>query len=78
MSSEIERPIYVELTGSSAPKRTFTVGSSTQTYEAIVDITAPGNFKFMFGLGRAGTDPELTIPYKITIDNVKLIKVQQQ
>ncbi len=78
MSSEIERPIYVELAGSGAPRRTFTVGISTQTYEAIVDVTSPGNFKFLFGLGRAGTDPELTIPYKITIDNVKLIKVQQQ
>ena len=77
MSSEIERPVYVELTGSSAPRQTFTVGSITQTYEAIINVTAPGSFKFMFGLGRAGTDPELTTPYKITIDNVKLIEVKE-
>ena len=78
MRSEAERPVYVELTDSGAPRQSFTVDDTMKTYEAIINVTTGGSFKFMFGLGRDGSDQTLSVPYNIFIDNVKLIEVKEK
>ncbi|MCA1029520.1 carbohydrate binding domain-containing protein [Bacillus timonensis] len=75
MQSEQDRPVYVELAGSGVPMETFHVNGTLQTYETIIEVTSDGQYKFLFGFGKEAADPELTTPYAMTIDNVKLMKV---
>ena len=77
MRSEESRPVYVELTGSETNRQTFILDNTMKNYESIITVAADGSYKFMFGLRRAGTDPILETPYKIYIDNVKLIEVTE-
>ncbi len=78
MSSDKQRSAYVELTDSGTPIQTFTVTSDMKTYEAIIEVNSAGNYKFMFGLGRASGDVELGVPYNIYIDNVRLVEVEEE
>ncbi|MCR2823116.1 carbohydrate binding domain-containing protein [Lederbergia panacisoli] len=75
MSSEQERPVYVELAGSGV--KTFNVTNVMKTYEVIVDAHSDGVKQFMLGLGRNSGDVEPSVPYTIVIDNVKLVKVEE-
>ncbi|MCR2823784.1 carbohydrate binding domain-containing protein [Lederbergia panacisoli] len=77
LQSERERPVYVELTGSGVPNQTFNVDQTMQTYQAIIEVKSDGEYKLMFGLGRAGSDPDVAAPYNVTIDNVKLVEVEE-
>ncbi|WP_051556291.1 carbohydrate binding domain-containing protein [Alkalihalobacterium bogoriense] len=73
MSSEKEREVSVELAGS--PIQTFTVTNEMQTFETIVEVSSDGVRQIMFGLGRKGSDRELTTPYSMVLDNVRLVQV---
>ncbi|UOE93544.1 carbohydrate binding domain-containing protein [Alkalihalobacillus sp. LMS39] len=75
MSSEKEREINVELAGS--PIQTFTVTEEIQTFESIVEVGTDGVRQFMFGLGRKASDRELTTPYSMVLDNVRLVRVEE-
>ncbi|MFV8828240.1 family 16 glycosylhydrolase [Alkalihalobacterium sp. APHAB7] len=77
MSSELERPVYVELAGAAVPIQTFTVGSEIQTYESIFEVAEDGTYKFLFGLGRAAEDAVLKDGNTIKIDNVRLVAVME-
>ncbi|SHN24063.1 carbohydrate binding domain-containing protein [Gracilibacillus kekensis] len=73
--SDEERPMSVELAGSEI--QTFTVGNNMQTYEAVIEVGADGVKQLLIGLGRGENDPELTAPYNMVIDNVRLIEVEE-
>ena len=75
MSSEIERPVYVELVG--VAMKEVAVDQNEQTYNVEFDVAADDSYKFLFGFGRASSDQQLETPYKLTLDNVKLIKVEE-
>ncbi|WP_223702178.1 carbohydrate binding domain-containing protein [Sutcliffiella deserti] len=77
MSSELERTINLELTGSGAPIQTFEVGTELETFESIMEVSADGTYKLLFGLGKSPSDAELEVPYTVVIDNVKLIAVEE-
>ncbi|MBS4195233.1 carbohydrate binding domain-containing protein [Lederbergia citri] len=73
MSSEQDRPVYVELAGSGI--KTFNITKEMKSYEVIVDVQSDGVKQFMFGLGRNSGDVEPPVPYTINIDKVRLVKV---
>ncbi|ADU28972.1 family 16 glycosylhydrolase [Evansella cellulosilytica] len=75
MMSERDRNVNVELVRSGTGIHTFQVGNTMETYEVIVDVNASGDYSLMFGLGRSQGDPELTVPYNIFIDNIRLVEV---
>ena len=77
MQSDNERIVRVELAETGTGIHEFPVGSSMETYETIVEVTNSGKYKFLFGLGKQGTDPELTAPNTILIDNVRLVEVKE-
>ncbi|WP_186579870.1 carbohydrate binding domain-containing protein [Aquibacillus kalidii] len=73
--SDHTRPVSVELKGSEV--EAFTVSNTMKTYEAIIEVAENGNKQLLFGLGRGATDPELAVPYNIVMDNVRLVKVEE-
>ena len=75
MQSDLERIARLDLEGIGIQE--FTVGNTIETYETFIEVTEAGEFKFMFGLGRAAADEELTAPYTILIDNVRLVEVEE-
>lgn len=77
MRSDVERTVYVELTGSGVARQDFVVNNTMRTYEAIIEVPSDGSYKFMFGLGREPNEEILNTPYNIFIDNVKLIMVEE-
>ncbi|WP_147803940.1 glycoside hydrolase family 16 protein [Alkalicoccus halolimnae] len=77
MRSEEERNVSVELAGSGTGIHAFDVGNEMRTYETYINVTNPGEFNLMFGLGRDGDDPELDVPYTVHLDNVRLVAVEQ-
>ncbi|UJF32243.1 hemoblobin-interacting domain-containing protein [Paenibacillus hexagrammi] len=72
MNSDRARPVYADLGGQ---RETFDVSSGLHTYERVIDVAETGDKKFMFGLGKDAADPAVSVPYGITIDNVKVVKV---
>ncbi|MCT8137048.1 carbohydrate binding domain-containing protein [Anaerobacillus sp. CMMVII] len=77
MQSDHERPVNVELVGSGTGIQKFNVDATMETHEVIIEVTETGNYSLMFGLGREGADPELSTPYTILIDNVRLVEVEE-
>ena len=77
MKSDHERNVKVELTDLGTGIQEFAVGDTMETYELIIEVTETGNYNFLFGLGRDGTDEELAVPYTILIDNVRLVEVEE-
>ncbi len=75
VQSDVARPMSVELAGSEI--QTFNVDNNKQTYEAVIEVGADGVKQLLIGLGRGENDPELTAPYNMVIDNVRLIEVEE-
>ncbi|WP_440897033.1 carbohydrate binding domain-containing protein [Amphibacillus sp. Q70] len=77
MQSDHDRDVRVELTGTGSEIQEFSVGSTMETYQAIIEVTESGQYSLMFGLGREEDESELTVPYTIKIDNVRLVEVEE-
>ena len=77
VKSEQPRSISVELTGSGAPRRNVTADGAMKTVETIVDVAQGGAFKLLIGLGRDNGAAEPPVPYTITIDDIRLVRVER-
>lgn len=77
MQSDHDRDVRVELTGTDSGIQEFSVGSTMETYQTIIEVTESGPYGLMFGLGRESDEPELAVPYTIRIDNVRLVEVEE-
>ncbi|WP_379128490.1 carbohydrate binding domain-containing protein [Paenibacillus sp. sgz500958] len=78
LTSNKSRPVYAELAESGAPIKTFNVTPSQTAYEAIIDVSATGSFKFLLGLGKMKDDgTNYEVPQTLVFDNIKLVRVQE-
>ncbi|AOM81708.1 glycoside hydrolase family 16 protein [Salisediminibacterium beveridgei] len=75
MRSDVERPIYTELTGAGYRLMEIDVDEERTTYETYIDVSSPGDYSLLFGLGREEDDPDPDNPYDIHLDNVRLVEV---
>ncbi|MBM7602519.1 endoglucanase Acf2 [Metabacillus crassostreae] len=74
--SDLERPLYVELQGTD--RQSFTINDTMKSYETILEVSNDGTAKLLIGLGKAAADTELTVPYNVVIDNVRIVEVEEQ
>lgn len=76
LTSDTDRPVFVELAGGSVPRLDFAAKAHVpETHTAWVNVDTAGTYKFMFGFGKDGAHAEPAGPHKLTVDNVQLARV---
>ena len=75
MRSNEARTVYTELSGAGYRLMETDVDEEMTTYEMYIDVSSPGDYELLFGLGREDGDVEPDTPYDMHLDNVSLVEV---